>query len=180
MASYISGITDEDLRGPDVKSYLSNLQVMGIVTRMPILGRERYLYAIESPPVDLFYYLDSKTGYHELDIQPEELVRLAEVKEGIYYERFVVSLLAEIMKAQVAKGLDPGVDGFLLRKGRVIAAIEVKMGKITEGEVKRFLDRVPVQCEKIVVAREGPQVEGVHLMRPEDLVELALKSADKL
>jgi len=51
--------------------------------------------------------LDSKTGYHELDIRPEELVRLAKVKEGIYYERFVVSLLAEIMNAEVAKGLDP-------------------------------------------------------------------------
>ncbi len=27
VASYISGMTDGDLRGPDVKSYLSNLQV---------------------------------------------------------------------------------------------------------------------------------------------------------
>ncbi len=178
VASYISGMTDEDLRGPDVKSYLSNLQVMGIVTRTPILGRRRYLYAIESPLVDLFYYLDSKTGYHELDIQPEDLVMLARVKEGVYYERFVVSLLAEIMNARIARSLDPEVDGFLLRGGKIVAAIEVKMGEITGGEVREFLEKVPVECERIVVAKEGPQVEGVHLMRPEDLVELALKSAE--
>ncbi len=175
IASYISGMTDEDLRGPDVKSYLSNLQVMGIVTRLPIMGRRRYLYAIDSPLVDLFYYLDSKTGYHELDVQPEELVRLANVKEGIYYERFVVSLLADIMKARVAKGLDPEVDAFLLKEGKVIAAVEVKRGGVGRGDVKRFLDKVPMECDRIVVAREGPRVEGVHLMRPKDLVKLTLK-----
>ena len=178
VASYISGMTDEDLRGPDVKSYLSNLQVMGIVTRVPILGRRRYLYAIESPLVDLFYYLDSKTGYHELDVQLEELVRLAGVKEGIYYERFVVSLLAEIMRARVAKGLDPEVDAFLLREGKVIAAVEVKRGSVTRGEVRRFLEKVPMECDKIVVANDGPRVEGVHLMGPKDLVELTLRLVD--
>ena len=38
----------------------------------------------------------------------------------------MVSLLAEIMNAEVAKGLDPEVDGFLLRRGRIAAAVEVK------------------------------------------------------
>ena len=168
VASYISGLTGGGLKGQDVKSYLANLSLMGLVERIPILGRKRYLYRVESPLVDLFYYLDSKTGYHEVDVPPGELVRLARVKEGLYYERFVVDLLAEVMGARVAKGLDPEVDGFLLRGGRVVAAVEVKLGKITREEIRRFADKVPSECEKIVVAREPPAVEGVLALSPED------------
>ncbi len=60
--------------------------------------------------------------------------------------------------------------------GRIAAAVEVESGEITVEEVRRFVRKVPVECDKIVVARDGPSLEEVRLLRPEDLVELALKS----
>ena len=172
VASYISGLVDERLKSQDVKSYLANLVGMGIVERVKVRGRRRYIYRIESPLVDLFYYLDSKLGFQEVEVPLEELVRLAEVKAGAYYEDFIVKLLAEVLGGRAEKSLDPEVDGIIVRGGEILAAVEVKLGQITRSEVRKFLERTP-GCRRIVVAREGPEVGEMKLLTPEDLVRIA-------
>ncbi len=176
VASYISGVTGGGLKSQDVKSYLTNLTKMGLVERVPLLNRRRYVYRIESPLIDLFYYLDSKLGYSEIDVPINELVNRASVKGGLYYEDFVVKLLAAMYGARVYKSLNPEIDGLLFRRGKVVAAVEVKMGEVSKGEIERFLDKAPSECDKIVVAREGPPVKGVKLLTPSKLVSMATKS----
>ncbi len=103
IVSYISGITGGGLKSQDVKSYLANLVRMGLVERVPLLKRRRYVYRIEPPLIDLFYYLDSRLGYYEMDVPMEELVERASIKEGFYYEDLVVKLLASIHNARIYK-----------------------------------------------------------------------------
>jgi hypothetical protein len=147
---------------------------MGIASRTQLAGRKRYLYGIESPLIDLFYYLDTKLGYYEIDVPMEELENLASVKEGTYFERFVVDLMASLYGARVQRSLDPEIDGILVKKGRIVAAIEVKMGDIAREEIIKFLERAPKEGEKIVVAREGPSLEGVSLLTHRDILSMAM------
>ncbi len=176
IASYISGITGGGLKGQDVKSYLANLTRMGLVERVPLLNRKRYIYRIGSPLIDLFYYLDSKLGYYELDVPMKELINMALIKEGFYYEDFIIRLLAQLYNARIYKSLDPEIDGILFRKGKMVASIEVKLGGISRSEIAKFAGKVPQGCEKIVVAKEGPRVKGVKLLTPPKLVSLAMES----
>ena len=118
IASYISGFIERGLRSQDVKSYLANLLRMGIADRTQLADRKRYLYSIESPLIDLFYYLDTKLGYYEVDVPMEELENLDSVKEGTYFERFLVDLIASLYGARVQRPLDPEIDGILVKRGR--------------------------------------------------------------
>ncbi|MGC9020679.1 MAG: AAA family ATPase [Candidatus Methanodesulfokora sp.] len=177
IASYISGFFEKELRSQDVKSYLANLLRMGIASRIQLMGRKRYLYNIESPLIDLFYYLDTKLGYYEVDVPMEELENLASVREGTYFERFVVELIASLYRARVQRSLEPEIDGILVKKGRIVASVEVKMGQISREEISSFVERGPKEGEKIVVAREGPAVEGVTLLTPPDILSILKESS---
>ncbi|RSN72900.1 hypothetical protein, partial [Candidatus Methanodesulfokora washburnensis] len=55
-----------------------------------------------------------------------------------------------------------------------VAAIEVKMGDIAREEIIKFLERAPKEGEKIVVAREGPSLEGVSLFTHRDILSMAM------
>ena len=177
IASYISGFFEKELRSQDVKSYLANLLRMGIASRIQLMGRKRYLYSIESPLIDLFYYLDTKLGYYEVDVPMEELENLASVREGTYFERFVVELIASLYRARVQRSLEPEIDGILVKKGRIVASVEVKMGQISREEISSFVERGPKEGERIVVAREGPAVEGVTLLTPPDILSILKESS---
>jgi len=50
----------------------------------------------------------------------------------------------------------------------------VKMGDIAREEIIKFLERAPKEGEKIVVAREGPSLEGVSLLTPRDILSMAM------
>ena len=177
IASYISGFFEKELRSQDVKSYLANLLRMGIASRIQLMGRKRYLYSIESPLIDLFYYLDTKLGYYEVDVPMEELENLASVREGTYFERFVVELIASLYRARVQRSLEPEIDGILVKKGRIVASVEVKMGQISREEISSFVEKGPKEGERIVVAREGPAVEGVTLLTPPDILSILKESS---
>jgi len=78
---------------------------MGIVKRKRVYLKKRYLYQIDSPLLDLFYYLDVRLGFYEIDLPMELAVEKAEAKIPLYYEDFVLELLAQVLKAEPPKNL---------------------------------------------------------------------------
>jgi len=60
----------------DIKSFLANLIEMGIVKRIKVFGKKRWIYSISSPVIDLFYYLDTKYGISELNFDRETYNRV--------------------------------------------------------------------------------------------------------
>ncbi len=169
VASFISGLTEENLKGQDVKSYLENMVKMGLVEKVRVFKKRKHHYRIESPLIDLFYYLDTKTGFNELDVPMDELVRLAKLKVGLYFEDFVVKLLAEIRGAIVYKSWDPEIDGLLVKDGEV-TAVEVKMGSISRGEVVKLREKGKFKW--VVVARDGPH--DLEIITHDELLRLAV------
>ena len=60
----------------DVKPFMANLIEMGIVKRIKVFGKKRWLYKITSPVIDLFHHLDTKYGISELKLDDRNLIRL--------------------------------------------------------------------------------------------------------
>ncbi|MGB9631250.1 MAG: hypothetical protein ACPL09_04640, partial [Candidatus Methanodesulfokora sp.] len=88
-----------------------------------------------------------------------------------------VELIASLYRARVQRSLEPEIDGILVKKGRIVASVEVKMGQISREEISSFVERGPKEGEKIVVAREGPAVEGVTLLTPPDILSILKESS---
>ncbi len=159
-----------------MKKYISNLVEMGLVRKVKVFNKKRYLYTIDSPLLDLFFYLDAKLGFYELR-SPLSLTRKKAVEKiPFYYERFVVDLFAQILDAEVQKRFQPEIDGVLVRGRKPIAAIEVKMGKVSLSEVYDFKSKVSNLVRRlIVVAKSVPEnisKTGVEIYTPEKIAEI--------
>jgi len=180
VASFISGMLGEHLKSQDVKKYLKNLVEMNLLKRIKIFRKKAYFYFIDSPIIDLYYYLDLKTGFSELDIPIDILISKAMGKIPFYYENFVVELLAEIYGCELEKSFSPEIDGILTRGKQIEAVVEVKMGNITTKEVNNFLRKVEdFDCRKIVIAENTFKDKRVESMTAEQLVEKAKEKKQK-
>jgi len=182
IASYISGITSEPLSSSDVKSYLKLLEKMGIVNRIGIHRKNRYLYKIQSPLIWAYYYLDEKLGYGEQEIPLEIITEEIRKLLPVFYEDFIVEFIAEILGGTIEKILKNEVDGIIKRKKEVIAAIEVKMGNITEYEAKKFREKLKshnIDTSAIIVAKNKIRSPKIISLTPKDIVEIA-KNPEKL
>ncbi len=177
VASYISGIIGGRLSSSDVKSYLRILERMGIVTRVRIYGKNRYLYKLSSPMIRLYYYLNEKLGYGEMDLSPQLIVREIKKLIPIYYEELVVEFMAKILNGTVEKTLKNEIDGIVTQKKRAIAVLEVKMGGISPDEVLLFeekVERLRIKVPKIIVAKNKPELDkGIVSLSPHELIVFA-------
>ncbi len=176
VASYISGIIGEKLSSSDVKSYLRILEKMGLVRRIKIFKRNRYIYTIESPIIHTYYYLNEKIGYGEMDIPTSIAIR--ETKKIIpkYFEDFTVRLIAETLGGTIEKTQQNEIDGIITRKKETIAVIEVKMGQITPEETKKFIEKtrkLRIKAPKIVIANQKTQHKQIVSLDIQDLIEIA-------
>ena len=75
----------------------------------------------------MYYYLDLKTGFSEINIPVDVLVSHIEKKLPLYYETIVVDLLADIYGCEVVKSFRPEIDGILVRGKEIVATVEVKI-----------------------------------------------------
>jgi len=173
VASHISGILRTPLKSQDVKKYLRNLVEMGILRRIKILGRDAHFYFMESPIIDMYYYLDLKTGFSEVNVPVDVLVSHIERKLPLYYEMFIVDLLADAYGCEVVKSFHPEVDGILIRGKEAVAAVEVKMGTVSKADVKRFIEKTrDISDRRIVIARNKISEKNVECLTPSELLEI--------
>ncbi len=180
VANYVSNVLGGRFKSQDVKKYLSNLLEMGVVERRRVYGKKRYIYGIESPLLDLFYFLDVRLGFYEVDLPRNLVVSKALERLPFYYEKLVVDLLAQILGARAEKALRPELDGVLVRGNRVVAVVEVKFGDAKREDVYRFLAKTErFRCKKMFVSRSELGIGGVEYITPEGLVELVREYSSK-
>ena len=170
VASYISGQLGEPLKSQDVKKYMRNLSKMGICKRIKIYQKKKYFYQIESPLIDLHYYLDVKMGYTEMYIPLNVLLEEAKKRIPLYYQEFIVNLFAEILNARIEKRLKDEIDGIYLIDRKPIAIIEVKMGKISREDVKKIIEKArELNTRPIIFGDNRISEDNVISITPNDL-----------
>mgnify|MGYP000135476231 CR=1 FL=1 len=135
----------------EIKSFLRNLMDMGIVKRVKVYGKKRWVYKISSPIIDLFYYLDTKYGISDLSIESEVFEKVYTFKLPRYFEDFVRAALAEKYGGNEELMLSPEVDVLITLGNRIVCCAEVKV-KADNGDLKKLeLKTARFDCEKVVV-----------------------------
>lgn len=163
-----------------LRSYLKNLETMGLVEQLPILGKSKWTaYRLTSPLLETYYYLADRHGIDEKDrpmrVIAPNLKRM--VNQAI--ERFVGELFVQVEEGQPEISFDPELD-FVVTRGRErepIVVGEVKWGKYNSADVRRFKEKVEaLDCRKVLVVRRrlaSVAVDGVDMLEPKDLIKLA-------
>lgn len=176
IASYISGIIGSKLSSHDVKSYLRILERMGLVKRTKVFRKKKYLYTVKSPMIRLYFYLNEKIGYGEMDIPLD--IALEEARKIIprLFEEFVVELIAKTLQGSLEKTQRDEIDGIITRKKETIAVVEVKMGQITHAEVAEFVEKAEkreISAAKIVIANKKVYSNSVISLSFRELISIA-------
>ncbi len=160
-----------------VTGILSRLESMGLAMKIPLWksGRARYLYRHRSPLLSVLYYMEAKFGVSD-GYQPEE----GAIKSilGREIQLSVGEMLARREGARLAYHVSPesDVDAVLLRRKRVMAGYEIKLGPITEKEAEKSVMRMRelgVPYAGLVSLTERPPEVGDESLGPDDLVSLA-------
>ncbi|ADB58245.1 AAA family ATPase [Archaeoglobus profundus] len=135
----------------DIKSFLANLLEMGLVKRIKVFGKKKWIYKITSPVIDLFYYLDTKYGISELSLDNKTFEQAYKEKLPKYFEDFVRTALAEKYGGEEEVMLSPEVDVVVTVRGKVVCCAEVKIKARKKDLELLKLKTSNLDCDKLIV-----------------------------
>lgn len=114
-----------------IQQYLSNLVAFGIIDKIDVYGKARFVYKLASPLARLFYYADENYNFSERKFSEEELLRIIDDIMPRLVEDNLREALADKfgLRAAVVEAKDYDVDVCLLKFKRPAVALEVKWKK---------------------------------------------------
>jgi len=158
-----------------VSSILNKLSNMGLVQKVPTLGRGNY-YKIESPVVSLILYAEAKYKVSERDVSVQELPLGREAQFA------VGELLARHFNGTLYYSPKEDIDVVIVQKKKPVWSFEVKVGKITNTEAREAvarMSRVTKNTGLVSLRERPPDIADVSL-GPEELISLAKKLSSNL
>ena len=151
-----------------IQQYLENLLKIGILRKLEIFGKKRFVYKIESPLVRLFYYADEKYGISDRKLSMEEAARIIDEIMPRIVEDNVREFLSESLglRETVVEAADYEIDGCLLRFKQPSVLLEVKWKqKVSNKEVihaEKNLDALKAE-RKILFVQDSKFVHSESL-----------------
>lgn len=169
---YARGVINKDSSSAIVP-YIKNLLKMGILKEVKLHNRKGVVYRMLSPIFSVFYYIAEKYPLEYLPPTFKTAKKNIMRVHALCYEDFIVDLVAHILDGQVMYSTFPEIDGIIVdRKGRIIAAIEVKHGRISQKEKSDFLDKTEnFRGKRIIVAKNAIDYEDVIGLTPANIIE---------
>jgi len=127
-----------------IQQYLNNLCAFGIIRRIGVFSKKRYIYKLTSPLARIYYYADEKYNLSERKMSDGELLRIIDELMPRIIEDSAREALAEKngLTETVIEAKDFEIDGLLLKFKKPEIALEVKWGKIGEKEIRRVEEKL--------------------------------------
>ncbi len=121
------------------QQYLNNLLSFGIVKRIEIFNKKRFVYKHVSPLAKLYYYTDEKYNLSERSITEKEVLPLVSEMIPRLIEDQVREALAEQhgLRESIIEAADYDVDGCLLKFKKPEIALEVKWGALRSEDIQK-------------------------------------------
>ena len=153
-----------------IQSYLTTLCNIGVLERVNVVNKKYWYYQHVSPIIDLYFYLDSKYGFSEIDIPVEEVEKVFLMKLPLHVEQFFRNLLSKLfgLRKGMAVEKEYDVDTVLQSFRKVSLVAEVKWKKsVSRQEVRRLEERFQKYrgARKILIVPE----ENVLEIEPEEI-----------
>ncbi len=169
-----------------VQNYLKTLVNIGLIEKISVLNKKFDLYTHASPLLDLYFYLDSKYGFSEIDIPEGEIRRIFMEKLPIHVEHFFRNLFSKIYGLKSGKIIEKAydVDIVLFSFKKIKAVGEVKWKKfVSLSEIRKMeeilskfscKDKFLIVPEKKVLEKEPRDIKVIDV---DEIVEM-LQSED--
>ena len=135
-----------------VQQYLKNLVDFGIIKKIKVYNRNKFIFKHISPLTQLFYYADERYNISEREVVEEEIERIVneimpKIIEDNIREFFALKfgLIESIIETK-----DYDVDACLLKFNKPEIAIEIKWkDKISDSEIEKIEETLfRVDCKK--------------------------------
>lgn len=136
-----------------IQQYLYNLMEFGLVRKIPVFNRNKYIYKHCSPLIKLFYLADEKYNLGERELSLDELQEIVLVNLPLIIEDNVREFLSQKLglTESIAEGSDYEVDGLLLKFKKPEVALEVKWKKSVK---KEDIEKAIKNLNKFTVKRK--------------------------
>jgi hypothetical protein len=169
-SSELAGILQVPGGEASISSLLNKLSSMGLVQKIPTLGRGNY-YKVESPVVSLILYAEAKYLVSKRDVDVPELPLGREVQFA------VGELLSKYLNGALYYSPREDVDVVIVQKKRPVWSFEVKIGEVSSSEAKEAIHRMSRVSEKVglVSLREKPPDMADMSLGPRELAEISRK-----
>ncbi len=122
-----------------IQQYLNNLLSFGVLKRIEILNKKRFIYKHVSPLAKMYYYADEKYNLAERLVQEREVLPIVDELMPRLVEDNVREALAERegLRESIIEAADYDVDGCLLKFKKTEIALEVKWKNIDSSDILR-------------------------------------------
>ncbi|HIE13675.1 TPA: hypothetical protein EYP70_00210 [Candidatus Bathyarchaeota archaeon] len=124
-----------------IQPYLGNLINFGLIKRIRIYGKNKFIYKLISPLVTIFYYADERYNISERRLSYKEMKRILNEIMPRIVEDNIRELLSEkfALEGSIFEEKDFDVDALLLRFKNPEVAVEIKWGEKFKGrEIRRI------------------------------------------
>ncbi len=164
-----------------IQPYLANLIDLGILNRVKVWNKKRFIYRHTSPLVWGFYSLDERYNISDRDLSGEDLRPLV--------EELIPHIMEEILRKAISERTgrielvdhspQGEIDGIFVKFNKVVAVIEVKWkSRIRKDEAIRIKEKLmahEVDRRILVVPdRKMIKIEGIEVLEPSDILDLEL------
>jgi len=122
-----------------IQQHLNNLVEFGMLKKIQVYKKNKFIYKHLSPLARIFYYADEKYNISERKASPEELLRIVEELLPKIVEDEIREFAAQRhgLAESVMEGKDYDVDACLLKFKKPAIAIEIKWkGNISTSDVR--------------------------------------------
>ena len=133
-----------------IKPYLVNLLNMGILSRIEEYGKRKSRYFIDSPMIDLYYYLDEKYNFSERELERKYYREKIPHHVEIFFRNLLAKMFNKNPVLYLTKEYD--IDIMLLDFKKIYLVGEVKWRKVSKKEIKEIEERLSkFQCRKMLI-----------------------------
>lgn len=160
-----------------IMPYLRNMAEMNLIDAVPIYGQKERYHRLKSPIMETFYHLVDRYGFDEAEVSHGEASPTIEKLRNLHIQDFIAQFFAELRGGRRAYYFTPTkeLDFIITVRGRPSLVGEVKWGKDVGRDLAKFAEAAATfrGLERIFVCREKLGYQGVTVLTPEELVELA-------
>jgi AAA+ ATPase superfamily predicted ATPase len=159
-----------------VAPYITHMEKMDLVEPVGIYRSKANYLKLRSPIMEAFYYLADRYAFDEVEVSFEEVRPTLERLVDMHVQDFVSQLFAEREGGARMYYFTPDgeIDFIITVRGRPRLVGEVKLGKVSDRDLKRFEETASIfpDAEKVLVCNEEREWPGITVLTPEKLVGL--------
>ena len=160
-----------------IQRYLDTLVKIGLIEKIPVLNKKKFVYKNVSPLFDLHFYLDEKYAYVENQVPQRFIKKVIDEKVPFHVESFFENLIAKKRGMKKVIVEEPQIDIALMNFKKLSLVAEVKWrDKITKRDIHTIEEKLnKFDCERLLIVPDKKivgEIKGIKVVDIDDLLKI--------